>query len=436
MVQINFAKREVQCKVVYYGPAQSGKTTNLRSIHDRAPEHVRGAFTTIATDTNRTLFFDFLPLNLGQVAGIGTKVHLYAIPYILNQNALRLLVLEGVDGIVFVADSSRARLADNIEALENLRENVAHLGRELADIPIVFQWNKSDEADALPQAELERELNPGGAVSFAAMASSGGGVFSTLKAMTQRVLEDIAKVVAAPMAQAAASSAPPASAPVREESAPARVGGAPFAGAPTPPARPPAAEPAPFTPAWRRAPEPPPPPPEQREFEAAEEPSEEFEQVAALPQPEPPDYRDPYEPPAFIRAAAQDLDTTPPPVQSRRAPRQESGAPAWSRRSDPVPVLGAPSEPARRPGAGRARSGPLPRRVGESAASWEQHRADTAAEEDFPRRRVGTQPAVDRRQRSRGGPAMQPIPAASLVAGTAFTVIALIAIGYLVFQLL
>jgi len=427
MVQINFAKREVQCKVVYYGPAQSGKTTNLRSIHDRAPEHVRGAFTTIATDTNRTLFFDFLPLNLGQVAGIGTKVHLYAIPYILNQNALRLLVLEGVDGIVFVADSSRSRLPDNIEALENLRENVAHLGRDLCDIPIVFQWNKSDEADALPQAELERELNPAGAASFAAMASSGGGVFSTLKAMTQRVLEDIAKVVAAPMAQAAAAAPAAASVPA-----------SPPAAARAPAARPRAPEPAPFTPAWRRAPEPPPPAPLEQEFVAAEEPAEEFEEVAALPQPEPANNQDPYEPPAFIRAAAQDLDAAPPPPPaSRRAPRLDSGAPAWSRRGEPVPVAGTqPDAAGRRVGVGRPRPGAHPRRVGEIAPSWEQHRADHGGEEEMPRRRSGTQPAVDRRKHARGGPGAQAIPAANLVAGTIFTVIALIAIGYLVIQLL
>ena len=143
MVQINFAKREVQCKVVYYGPARSGKTANLRSIHERTPKKVCGALTSIATDTDRTLFFDFLPLNLGPMAGIGTKINLYAVPYLANQNATRLLVLEGTDGIVFVADSSTAELTENIEALANLRENLAELGRELEDIPIVFQWNNA-----------------------------------------------------------------------------------------------------------------------------------------------------------------------------------------------------------------------------------------------------------------------------------------------------
>src|SRR5262245_20459908 len=140
MVQINFAKREVQCKVVYYGPAMSGKTINLRQIHDRSPQKVRGALTSIATDTKRTLFFDFLPLNLGLVSNVGAKIHLYAVPYLDAQNAMRLLVLEGVDGIVFVADSGPNKMRANLAALENLHENMSQLGRDLSDVPLVFQW--------------------------------------------------------------------------------------------------------------------------------------------------------------------------------------------------------------------------------------------------------------------------------------------------------
>ncbi|MHC4958464.1 MAG: GTP-binding protein [Planctomycetota bacterium] len=191
MVQINFASREVQCKIVYYGPARSGKTANLRTIHARSPEGVRGSLTSIQTDEDRTLFFDFLPLNLGSVAGIDTKINLYAVPYLSGQNANRVLVLEGIDGIVFVADSSPGCLESNVEALRNLRENVAAMGRRLEDIPLVFQWNKSDLAGAIPGHELKTALNVGSEVSFAACALSGTGVFAALKAATQKVLLNV-----------------------------------------------------------------------------------------------------------------------------------------------------------------------------------------------------------------------------------------------------
>ncbi len=216
MVQINFAKSEVQCKVVYYGPPRSGKTANLRSIHDRSPSHVRGALTTIATDTNRTLFFDFLPLNIGTVAGIKTKIHLYAVPYIANQHSMRLLVLEGVDGIVFVADSSAHQLEANREALRDLSENLAQLGRDIQDVPLIWQWNKSDLPDAMSADELQRNLNPEGRTSFAAVAEAGNGVFATLKGVTQAVLVNTAKLMGnrAPDGKEANESAPAAPAPV------------------------------------------------------------------------------------------------------------------------------------------------------------------------------------------------------------------------------
>jgi len=248
MVQINFAKREVQCKVVYYGPARSGKTANLRWIHERSPDTVRGQLTTIATDTNRTLFFDFLPLDLGHVAGIRTKVHLYAIPYIAGQNALRMLVLEGADGIMFVADSAVHQLSKNLEAHENLRENLGNMDRDLADIPLVWQWNKSDLPDAMSAEELEEALNPEGHPAFSAAAEAGTGVFSALKAMTQAVLVDVAKMMAGAPAAAPAPEAQPEEAP--EEAAPAPApqatpaatpeeeAPAPVPAAPAPPERP------------------------------------------------------------------------------------------------------------------------------------------------------------------------------------------------------
>ncbi len=215
MVQINFAKREVQCKVVYYGPAMSGKTINLRQIHERSPEKVRGALTTIATDTNRTLFFDFLPLNLGLVGNVRAKVNLYAIPYIEAQNALRLLVLEGVDGVVFVADSAPNKMRTNLAALENLHENIAYLGRELRDIPLVFQWNKRDLKEAVPVAELAQALNQHRKPAFEAAAQMGAGVFQTLKAITHAVLVDVTKMIV--VTPPAAKEEPPAEAQAAAE---------------------------------------------------------------------------------------------------------------------------------------------------------------------------------------------------------------------------
>ncbi|MHC4408973.1 MAG: GTP-binding protein, partial [Planctomycetota bacterium] len=191
MAQVNFAKGEVQCKVVFYGPAQSGKTANLRTIHARSPEHVRGKLTSIATDGERTLFFDYLPLNLGKVASIRTKINIYAVPYIEGQNALRLLVLEGVDGIVFVADSSRARVDENREALENLRTNLAAVGRDLSEVPLVFQWNKSDCADAMTSEEMTQALDASRWERLAAAALQGTGVLATLKTVTRHVLEHV-----------------------------------------------------------------------------------------------------------------------------------------------------------------------------------------------------------------------------------------------------
>jgi len=208
MVQINFAKREVQCKVVYYGPEFSGKTTNLRQIHDRSPPKVRGTLTSIATDTDRTLFFDFLPLDLGPIGNIRAKINLYAIPYLEGQNALRLLVLEGVDGLVFVADSAPERMHENRDALENLHRNINHLGRDIREIPIVFQWNKRDHPQAVAPEELAADLNPGGAPAFPATAATCQGVLTTLKAITHDVLETIAQLVVAPAVAAAPAPVP------------------------------------------------------------------------------------------------------------------------------------------------------------------------------------------------------------------------------------
>ncbi|MHC5051857.1 MAG: GTP-binding protein, partial [Planctomycetota bacterium] len=191
MVQINFANKEIQCKIVYYGPGMSGKTTNLEVVHKKAPTNAKGDLTSIATEGDRTLFFDFMPLDLGNIAGIKTKFQLYTVPGQVYYNSTRKLVLQGVDGIVFVADSQAEKSDENIEALENLKTNLREYGRDLDSIPVVFQWNKRDLPTALPLEELQKRMNPMGAPSFEAVASTGEGVFPTLKALASLVLESI-----------------------------------------------------------------------------------------------------------------------------------------------------------------------------------------------------------------------------------------------------
>ncbi len=191
MVQINFAQKTVNVKVVYYGPGMSGKTTNLEVVHQRAPEGNRGELTSISTDGDRTLFFDYMPLELGTVAGMRTSFQLYTVPGQVYYNSTRKLVLQGVDGIIFIADSSAAMLEQNLESLRNLEENLNEYGKSLATLPHVLQWNKRDVPDALSVAELERLLNHHHAPTFEAIANSGQGVFPTLKALAGSVLKNI-----------------------------------------------------------------------------------------------------------------------------------------------------------------------------------------------------------------------------------------------------
>ncbi len=191
MVQINFAQKQVNAKVVYYGPGMSGKTTNLEIVHQRAPTPNRGDLTSISTDGDRTLFFDFMPLDLGTVAGMRTCFQLYTVPGQVYYNSTRKLVLQGVDGVVFVADSSASMVEENLESMRNLEQNLAEYGKSLATMPLIIQFNKRDLPDALPVEELQRLLNPYNAPCFEAIANSGQGVFPTLKALAARVLESI-----------------------------------------------------------------------------------------------------------------------------------------------------------------------------------------------------------------------------------------------------
>lgn len=191
MVQINFARKEINCKLVYYGPGMSGKTTNLEMVHKKTPEANKGELTSISTDGDRTLFFDFMPLDLGEIAGMKTKFHLYTVPGQVYYNSTRKLVLNGADGVIFVADSSRSKIQENKESLENLRENLAEMGKDFGKFPIIVQWNKRDVADAMPVEELQREINPFGFPTSEAIAAKGDGVFQTLKTLSARVLASI-----------------------------------------------------------------------------------------------------------------------------------------------------------------------------------------------------------------------------------------------------
>ena len=191
MVQINFAKREINCKLVYYGPGLSGKTTNLEVVHKKAPASKKGELTSIATEGDRTLFFDYMPLELGKVGGMNTKFQLYTVPGQVYYNATRKLVLQGADGVVFVADSQPDKLEENLESLQNLEENLREQGLELAKLPFVIQWNKRDLPNAMSPEDLHAKINRFNAPTFEAVAVTGEGVFPTLKKLAQMVLEKL-----------------------------------------------------------------------------------------------------------------------------------------------------------------------------------------------------------------------------------------------------
>ncbi len=193
MTFINYAAREINCKIVYYGPGLGGKTTNLQYIYDRTNASAKGKLISLATETDRTLFFDFLPLDLGTVRGFRTRFHLYTVPGQVFYDASRKLILKGVDGVVFVADSQRARADANVESLRNLDKNLKEHGFELATVPYVLQFNKRDLPTAAPADEMYRQLNVKGEPTFEAVAPQGVGVFETLKAIAKLVLMELKK---------------------------------------------------------------------------------------------------------------------------------------------------------------------------------------------------------------------------------------------------
>lgn len=190
---INYMAREINCKIVYYGPGLCGKTTNLQHIYERTNPDAKGKMISLATETERTLFFDFLPLSLGEIRGFKTRFHLYTVPGQVFYDASRKLILKGVDGVIFVADSQFERLEANLESMDNLRENMAEQGYDLDKVPFVIQYNKRDLPNVVELEELRAELNPGRVPDFEANARDGMGVFETLKAVSKLVLSELKK---------------------------------------------------------------------------------------------------------------------------------------------------------------------------------------------------------------------------------------------------
>ena len=188
---INYASREINCKIVYYGPGLCGKTTNLQFVYQKTAPDAKGKMISLATETERTLFFDFLPLSLGEIRGFKTRFHLYTVPGQVFYDASRKLILKGVDGVVFVADSQEERIDANIESLENLRINLKEQGYDLDKLPYIIQYNKRDLPGAMSVEELRRELNPTNVSEFEACATTGEGVFETLKAVAKLILVDL-----------------------------------------------------------------------------------------------------------------------------------------------------------------------------------------------------------------------------------------------------
>jgi signal recognition particle receptor subunit beta len=190
---INYASREINCKIVYYGPGLGGKTTNLQYIYERTNPQNKGQLISLATETDRTLFFDFLPLDLGSVRGFRTRFHLYTVPGQVFYDASRKLILKGVDGVVFVADSQEARMDANEESLDNLKHNLRENGFELATVPYALQFNKRDLPGVVAFDVLFSKLNVKKEPTFEAVAPKGIGVFETLKAVAKQVLHELSK---------------------------------------------------------------------------------------------------------------------------------------------------------------------------------------------------------------------------------------------------
>jgi hypothetical protein len=190
---INYSAREINCKLVYYGPGLGGKTTNLQHIYRRVDPSAKGKLISLATETERTLFFDFMPLHLGEIRGFKVRLHLYTVPGQVFYDASRKLILKGADGVIFVADSQLERMESNIESLQNLEQNLGEQGLILEKMPFVLQYNKRDLPNVVSIEDLQRALNTRNVPWFGAVASTGVGVFETLKAIAKLVLQELKK---------------------------------------------------------------------------------------------------------------------------------------------------------------------------------------------------------------------------------------------------
>ena len=198
MSLVNYSTREITCKIVYYGPGRSGKTTNLQHIHGLLPEATRGRIVSLATEMDRTLFFDFLPVDLGTISGFQVRIQLYTVPGQVYYDATRRLVLQGADGVVFVADSQPSRQEENVESFRNLQENLLKQGVDPRAVPVCIQYNKRDLPEAVAVAEMERTLNYRGDRSLEASAATGEGVVETLRCVSELVLARLATRLQSP----------------------------------------------------------------------------------------------------------------------------------------------------------------------------------------------------------------------------------------------
>jgi signal recognition particle receptor subunit beta len=193
MTFINYAAKEINCKIVYYGPGLGGKTTNLQYIYNKTAPDRKGKMISLATEADRTLFFDFLPLDLGSIRGFTTRFHLYTVPGQVFYDASRKLILKGVDGVIFVADSQRERMEANVESIRNLESNLRDHGFDLKNVPSALQFNKRDLPNAMPVDEMYRMLNYKREPTFEGVAPQGVGVFDTLKAVAKQILVELRK---------------------------------------------------------------------------------------------------------------------------------------------------------------------------------------------------------------------------------------------------
>ncbi len=362
MVVVSYSGKEINAKLVYYGPGLSGKTTNLEYIYQSVPNSNRGKMVSMKTRTERTLFFDFLPVDLGEMGGFKTRFLLYTVPGQVYYNATRKLVLRGVDAIIFVADSARGKMDENLESLRNLHDNLKEYGLSLDEIPFVVQYNKRDIEDVYSVEELEQALNPTGAPYYEAVATTGQGVFETFRGIARVLLQKLSKEIKVGEGRSLEAKSAALASPA-EPAAPGRKTEAP---APVPPAPAPVAETPSFTkpprPELVRASEPVPvpetqagpvrgaePDPEPRP-EAETEPLGAGDGAQETPAETPaPARRSPYGPPRRPASPPAPEPRAPEPVAEEHA---EPGKPAPAPEAveaRPEPALPSPPEPVREP---------------------------------------------------------------------------------------